>query len=93
MDIKIQSLTQVEIDNLETHFHLDSKLRALDIACKFSKDPFKMFQEPTPVKSCSVQTDINYDDLIQKEQKIDILDQELKVVKFKQTADLQSKEG
>ena len=83
MDQSIQQLAQFEIDNLDTHFQLDAKLRALDIACRFSKDPFRMFQDATPSRNCEVQTDTGFTDLIQREQKIEVLEQELQVLKFK----------
>ena len=61
---KISQLSQIEIDSLDIHFKLDSKLRALDIACRLSKDPYKMFQDAVATKSCSVQTDTGFTDLI-----------------------------
>jgi len=45
MEVKIKLADQTELDNLDMQLQLDSKLRALEIAVKFTKDPSRLFSE------------------------------------------------
>lgn len=60
MEQKMQQMDKVELENLDLQLHLDAKLRALEIACKYTKDPSKLFTEGVQTCSQTVQTDLQF---------------------------------